>query len=175
MAVDPQQRGRGHASTLLESLIADVGPTDPGWVCLQTNAADWNEPVRALYRRHGFVVAGEKIYDDRRDVIMRRAIWPAAQRVFTRAEAQGLSGLSPRETADWARAGVVAASRADSGRGLTFTGHEVLVLCVIARLRAAGVDFSTIREIAGSVAGRSTVTVGDVVVDCDAERDRIGR
>jgi len=54
LAVDTSHRGKGYAKQLVTHYLEkalEAGVTD---FTLQTNAADWNEPVRGLYERFGF-------------------------------------------------------------------------------------------------------------------------
>lgn len=70
LVVDESKRGKGYARTLIAQYLSDAVDTARQFT-LQTNAAEWNEPVRKLYKSFGFRVDGEKLYDNRSDVIMR--------------------------------------------------------------------------------------------------------
>ncbi len=70
LVVDESKRGRGYARALIARYLSDAVDAVRQFT-LQTNAAAWNEPVRKLYESFGFRVDGEKLYDNRSDVIMR--------------------------------------------------------------------------------------------------------
>ena len=76
LAVRPESQRQGYARQLMRAILEPVlangfselsGPTI---FTLQTNAADWNVPVRTFYESLGFRVVGSKQYDNRTDVVM---------------------------------------------------------------------------------------------------------
>lgn len=77
LAVDPayQRHGVGHhlVTTLLEQVKVQGWRelTGPVVFSTQTNAADWNAPVRDFYESFGFQVIGQKQYDNRTDLVFR--------------------------------------------------------------------------------------------------------
>lgn len=70
LVIDESKRGRGYARVLIARYLSDAVDAARQFT-LQTNAAAWNEPVQKLYESFGFRVDGEKLYDNRSDVIMR--------------------------------------------------------------------------------------------------------
>ncbi len=81
LAVDPEYRGGGCATVLVRAFLARalndgaLKHLDNAELAysLQTNEAEWNESVRRLYERFGFIVSGRKQYPNRADVIMQAA------------------------------------------------------------------------------------------------------
>jgi len=77
LAVRPDHQRQGHARQLMCAVIDPVLAhgfselTGNVVLSLQTNAAQWNQSVRAFYESLGFVVVGSKQYDNRTDVVMR--------------------------------------------------------------------------------------------------------
>ncbi|MBZ5735960.1 GNAT family N-acetyltransferase [Nocardioides sp. TRM66260-LWL] len=58
MRTEPALRGRGVATALLGRALADARARGVERISLETGAAAFFEPARALYRRHGFVPCG---------------------------------------------------------------------------------------------------------------------
>ena len=85
LAVVADLRGRGIAKALLCAWLTSTASrgftssTGPVTWSLQTNAADWNAPVRKLYERRGFSKVGVKRYPDRTDVVMFRGLRACGQ------------------------------------------------------------------------------------------------
>ena len=71
LAVDPGYQGQGLARQLIGHYMEQALRSGTKEFTLQTNAAEWNAPVRHLYESCGFVVDGHKQYPNRQDVIMR--------------------------------------------------------------------------------------------------------
>ena len=71
LAVDPGYQGQGLARQLIGHYMEQALRSGTKEFTLQTNAAEWNVPVRHLYESCGFVVDGYKQYPNRQDVIMR--------------------------------------------------------------------------------------------------------
>ncbi len=80
LAVDSEKRKQGYATMLIKRYLTDAARAGIENYTLQTNAAEWNEPVRKFYERFGFRVDGTKTYQNRTDVIMR-----ASKQVIERA------------------------------------------------------------------------------------------
>jgi ribosomal protein S18 acetylase RimI-like enzyme len=77
LAVAPEHQGQGYGRKLLGHLLNDaiqhgfIELTGPLNFTVQTNAADWNGPVRTLYKSLGFSEVGYKRYENRSDVVMK--------------------------------------------------------------------------------------------------------
>ena len=76
LAVTEAYRRKGIARALIRMVMENVTTfshlSGPLVFAVQTNAAEWNAPVIALYRSMGFTPRGFKDYDNRRDVILMR-------------------------------------------------------------------------------------------------------
>ncbi|MCA9346728.1 GNAT family N-acetyltransferase [Candidatus Saccharibacteria bacterium] len=77
IAVDESARGRGIARDLLkkyhEGCMAEAETLGIGF-SVQTNAAEWNNGVRAFYESFGYNIVSLKQYDNRTDVVMRATV-----------------------------------------------------------------------------------------------------
>ncbi len=77
LAVDPAYQHHGYARELLARQLKDT--LNRGFAELdgairfsvQTNSAEWNEPVRELYKSFSFQITGHKQYPNRTDVVMQ--------------------------------------------------------------------------------------------------------
>lgn len=58
MRTDPQVRGQGVASRLLDHVLAHAAARGVKRVSLETGSMDFFAPARALYARNGFTVCG---------------------------------------------------------------------------------------------------------------------
>ncbi len=54
MRTEPELRGRGIASELLDHVLADARARQVGRISLETGSMEFFAPARALYARHGF-------------------------------------------------------------------------------------------------------------------------
>ena len=59
LAVAPARRGQGWGDFLMQALIRVAEQSGAGRISLEVRAS--NDPARALYARHGFVLAGRRI------------------------------------------------------------------------------------------------------------------
>jgi ribosomal protein S18 acetylase RimI-like enzyme len=77
--VSPEHRGRGLGVRLLSAVETWARPRAP---ILRLEVVPTNEPAIALYRRHGFVdtiLVGERLPGGGRELVMEKAMRPAAQ------------------------------------------------------------------------------------------------
>lgn len=76
LAVDPAYRGQGIARRLVEKFFERSATfthlTGEAVYMVQTNGANWNIPVLRLYEKFGFKKVGEKVYENRTDVVLRK-------------------------------------------------------------------------------------------------------
>lgn len=76
LAVDKQYRRKGIARGLLKAFFQHSSrfvylEGSPVYT-IQTNSAEWNEPVQNLYKSFGYEPVGTKKYENRTDVIMKK-------------------------------------------------------------------------------------------------------